>query len=208
MAPARRIPTARWTDRRVVVGAVLALGSLLGVVLLVNATNHTTQVWVFRADLASGTQITPDDIELSPVKVPDASRYLTASQSPVGSVTKSSVATGELVGPGSLVGEDSVNTRLVTLPVERHHLPVDIQRGQAVDVYEVARGSDGRPVGDPKLVLSAVTVAGVDDASSHFGGSSLEVGVVLTVPADNVSKLVAADAGGTLTLVRVPSETP
>lgn len=207
VSAARRIPTAKWTDRRVVVGAMLTLGSLLGVVLLVNGTNHTTEVWVFRADLAPGSQVTPDDVELSPVKVPDVSRYLMASQSPVGSVTKSSVTTGELVSPRSLVGEDSVNTRLVTLPVERHHLPVDIQRGQAVDVYEVVRGTDGQPVGDPRLVLSAVTVAGVDDASSRFGGSSLEVGVVLTVPADDVSKLVAADAGGTLTLVRVPSET-
>ena len=207
--PARRVSAARWTDRRVLVGAFLVLCSVAGVLAVVSASNHTDRLWVYQSDLAPGSQVTADDVELAAVKVPNPETYLASSRSPVGLVTTGAVQAGELVTVGSVIGEAGAPaTRLVTLPVERHHLPLDLVRGEVVDVYEVARGASGEPVGSPRLVLPEVTVADVDDADSRFGGSSLELGVALSVQANDVAKLVAAEADGTITLVRVPSENP
>ena len=49
-----------------------------------------------------------------------------------------------------------------------------------------------------------MSVASVDTDGGAFGGTSLEVGVALAVPDEEVPVLVAAQAKGTLTLVDVP----
>jgi hypothetical protein len=92
----------------------------------------------------------------------------------------------------------------VTVGVERHHLPVDLGRGERVDVYLVEPDVAGTAVGDPSLVLAGVAVDDVDDGGSRFGGSSLETGVVLAVEPADVPSLLAAGSRGSLVLVRVP----
>ena len=95
--------------------------------------------------------------------------------------------------------------RWVTLPVSIHRMPADLTRGEQVDVYLVPRSTSGEPTKRPELILAKATVADVDDGDSNFGGASLELGVALAVPPEDVAPLVDAEARGTITLVRVPA---
>ena len=58
-----------------------------------------------------------------------------------------------------------------------------------------------------QLVLRNAIVSSVDGDSGAFGGTSLEVGVALSLPQDQVPKVLDAQARGTLTLVDVPVAT-
>ena len=79
--------------------------------------------------------------------------------------------------------------------------------GRRVDVYVVERGVSGEPDGPPQLVLRNAIVSSVDGDSGAFGGTSLEVGVALSLPQEQVPKVLDAQASGTLTLVDVPVAT-
>lgn len=203
--PARRLRRARWNDRRVLVGVALAGVSVFGVAQVVSAADQTSGVWTMTHDLGPGVSITAGDVSVSAVHLDTDAPYFGEASSPVGSVTTRGFAAGELVARAGVAAEGSAaETRFLTLPIERHHLPGDLARGEQVDVYLVERTVSGEPTGQPSLVLAAATVAEVEDGDSRFGGSGLELGVALSVPLADVAELVAAEARGTLTLVRVP----
>lgn len=205
-APARRLRPVPWTDRRLVLGVLLVVGSVIGVVALVTASDRTVGVYAAARALAPGMTVTADDVELSRVLLPSTTPYLTEDADPVGSVVVRPVAAGELLPRGAVVAADAApERRLVTVAVERHHLPDDLARGERVDVYVVERDATGGAVGEPVLVLAEVTVDAVDGDGSRFGGSSLETGVVLAVAPDDVAGLVGAAARGSVVLVRVPA---
>ena len=192
-------------DARTIVGLLLVVGSVLGVGWLVAGADDTVGVWAVRGDLAAGSTVGADDVEIARVQLGEADRrYLSDDVDPVGQVMVRDVASGELLPTSALLAADAVERRLVTVPVERYHVAADLRRGERVDVYVVERSATGQSVGDPRLVLSSVTVEAVDDGGSRFGGSSLETGIVLAVAPDDVTALVGASASGALTLVRVP----
>jgi len=192
-------------DARTIVGVLLVVLSVLGVGWVVARADDTVAVWAVRADLAAGSTVGADDVEIARVQLGAADHsYLSDAVDPVGQVMVRDVASGELLPASALLAAGAVERRLVTVPVERYHVAADLRRGERVDVYVVERGATGQPVGDPRLVLSNVTVEAVDDGGSRFGGSSLETGVVLAVAPDDVAALVGASADGALTMVRVP----
>lgn len=101
-APARRVSAPRWTDRRIIVGAVIVICSVTGVAGVVHNANDTVDLWAFRSDLAAGSRVTAQDVARVAARVPDPATYLAASQSPVGETVARPVAAGELVAGSSL----------------------------------------------------------------------------------------------------------
>jgi Flp pilus assembly protein CpaB len=87
-------------------------------------------------------------------------------------------------------------------------MPSDLDVGRRVDVYVVERGASGAADGPPQLVLRNAIVSSVDGDSGTFGGTSLEVGVALSLPDEQVAKVLDAQARGSLTLVDVPVASP
>jgi hypothetical protein len=196
----------RWRDPRLLVGIALVIGSLFGVLALVNASDDTVSVWAVSEDIVAGASVSESQLSAVSVHLPDIEPYVKASEaiSPELLATRD-FAAGELltragVAPSTAAGRQ----RIVTLPVLRNQMPADLRVGDRVDVYVVERGSDGEPSAAPRLVLRSAIVSGVDDDSGAFGGSSLDVGVALSVDSARVADVVAAQAQGTVTLVDVP----
>jgi hypothetical protein len=95
--------------------------------------------------------------------------------------------------------------RLVTVPVEQHHLPPNLMHGQLVDVYVTVKPRSGGAVGKPRLVASQALVhRDVSSEASRFGSGASRVGVVVSVPSPQVPALVEAIETGAIDLVRVP----
>jgi hypothetical protein len=185
---------------------VLVVTSVVAMTVVIGASDNTVAVWSVSDDLPSGSPVTADDVQAIDVQLPDVSPYLLAdSEIPQGMVAARDFAAGELL---TLVGLDRAGVaggvRVVTLPVLRNQMPADLAVGDRVDVYVVERGASGEPDGAPRLVLDSAVVNDVDDDSGAFGGSSLETGVALSVPEDEVAGVVDAQARGTVTLVDVP----
>jgi hypothetical protein len=183
----------------------LVVGSVAAMVAVVTAADDTVEIWTARSNLAPGLTVSAGDVELAAVQLPSTDAYLEASADPVGAVVLQPVAAGELLPASAVAAADAAPARrLVTVPVDRHHVPIDLVRGEQVDVYLVERDATGSTVGDPVLVLAAATVDAVDDGASRFGGSTLQTGVVLAVDPAAVTDLVSAAARGSVVLVRVP----
>jgi hypothetical protein len=182
---------------------MLTVISVAGVLLLLERADSTDRVWSARGHLAPGLRVTAADVELVSAQVP-AGRYVGAGESPIGQLVVRPVAAGELLPTAAVEPPDLAGQRLVTVAVDRLNLPVDLARGERVDVYVVSRDQAGERVGDPWLVLETAAVDTVADSESGFGGTSAQVGVVLAVEASQVGPLLEATADGTLVLVRVP----
>jgi hypothetical protein len=200
-----RLERRRWRDPRLLAGVILVLASGVGITWAVNAADDRVAVWVVDADIPAGAQVVMDDLRATDVQVPEADAYWTASQV-LGAdlIAQRDFAAGELLTRAGVTTASQQDLRNVTLPVLRHQMPADLDVGRRVDVYVVERGVSGEPDGAPRLVLRSAIVAAVDGGSGAFGGTSLEVGVALSVPSEDVAKVLDAQARGTLTLVDVP----
>lgn len=209
--PALRLARPRWLDLRLAGGVALLVASVLGVGAVVSGANDTTAVWVAVRPLGAGLVVGAADVRVTHVHLgstSDGAVYLPASTPVVGSVLVRPVGADELVPAGAVRPPGAAPVRrLVTVAVQRFHLPTDLSAGDVVDVYLVPGDGTGTvasaTVGSPRLVMADVVVSSVDDSGSRFGGSS-DVGVALAVAPEAVPGLVAATARGSLTLVAVP----
>jgi hypothetical protein len=209
--PAARLRPPRWVDPRLLAGLLLVLGSVVVGAKLFAEADDAQAVWALKRDLAAGTTLTADDLAVRQVRlVASRNPYLAASgQSPAGRQLLRDVKQDELL-PRSAVaaaGPAGGANRLVTVPVEQHHLPPRLLHGQQVDVYVTVkpRSAGAGAGGKPKLVArEALVHQDVSNEATRFSSGASRVGVVVAVPAQQVAGLVEAIEAGAIDLVRVP----
>ena len=174
---------------------------------IVGSAGHLTPVYAAAHDLVPGEQLTASDLAVVRVRLDGGgSRYLAAAAAaPVGYVVTRVVSAHELLPAAALSpSAASVDTRMVTVPVQPGHLPADLGRGDLVDVYVTPKAATGKEVPAPTLVLSEVAVDSREGGSRTFGGESA-LAVVLMVDAAHVPAMVHAVESGAIDLVRVPA---
>jgi len=210
---AARLRQPRWLDARLLAGLLLVLGSVVVGAKLVADAGDSQAVWALKRDLAAGTRLAADDLIVRQVRI-EASRnpYLAAAgQSPTGRVLTRDLKADELLphsavsASGVSASGDDTGDRLVTVPVEQHHLPPNLMHGQRVDVYVTMKPRSGASASAPTVAAKgAVVQRDVGNEASRFSSGASRVGVVLSVPSSDVSALVAAIEAGAIDLVRVP----
>ena len=94
-----------------------------------------------------------------------------------------------------------VNARMVTLPVDPLHAPVNMAAGAVVDIWSTPADVAGGVTAHPVLVLPSVTVAEVAADTVGVGG---EIAVVVEIPEAVADQLVGAARSGLIDLVAVP----
>ena len=196
--PAQRMRVMRWRDLRLWAGLVIILFAMFIGAFLLSRGEETTTVWRASSDLSVGAipVATPVTVSLGAAQ----DQYLLASE-PLTGQLRWPVAAGDLIPRGALGYAPLLDARLVTLPVDPLHAPVNLATGDIVDIWstpaEVAGGITAKPV----LVFSRVTVAEAAVDAVGIGG---EIAVVVEVPADGAAQLVAAARSGFIDLVSVP----
>jgi hypothetical protein len=126
--------------------------------------------------------------------------YARASQLP-DAVLVRPVAAGELLPTEALGAPHAEQMRVITLPVEPLHAPVDLIAGDRVDIW--ATPTESSTPGPSALVQASALVAQVAADSVGVGG---EIGVSVEIPADRTEALISAVRGGVIDLVTVPIE--
>jgi hypothetical protein len=200
--PAARLAAPRWRDRKLIIGCLLVLLSvLLGARVL--AAADASQQWIaIRADLPAGHVLTSADLTVVKGRLSDGSagHYLdgAARGRLIGQTLRYPVGAGELLSQSALVVGSSAATRVVPLVVRAGRIP-DLQPGALVDVYVLskAEGADA-PAGLEMRVATAVEFLGQQDLGSGAG-----VAVQVRVPASSAVALVAASQSERVDLVRV-----
>lgn len=204
-APAQRLELkSRWKDPRLGARIALIAGSVIAGSMLLGSADDRVLVWSTSRDLATGTEIHSDDLVQVAVRLDSADLYLGAQSSElIGHKVTRPIGAGELIPVTAVtadVAQGSSDRRLITVPVEPMHSPIDLAHGDRVDVY-VSPRDPGGSVGASQLVLGGALVSEVNaDADSATG----EIAVVLDVEAAHGAQLVAAGRSGVIDLVRVP----
>jgi hypothetical protein len=190
-------------------GLVLVLLAVVAGARLFASADHYSHVYVVRHPLVPGERVASGDLSVGRVRFAgDARPYLAVgSRSLVGQLVTRYVAAGEIL-PSAALSSGRVTTavRDVTVPVIPGHLPADLAHGDLVDVYVTTKGALGTSNSAPHLVLARAVVDADDERANSLAGQQA-VGVVLAVPADAVSRAVAAVENGSIDLVRIPADT-
>lgn len=198
-APPRRLRGPSWLDLRLVTGVLLVLGSVLVGARVISAADQSVQVWAATRDLSIGTTLRGEDVELVPVRLfESAPSYLSGATELAGQVVDRPVRAGELL-PASALVEPSDRVS-VALPVSSTAVPLELRRGQLVDVYATGQERQGGPA-ITRLVLAAAPVQAVDGQGQGALSSSGSLRqIVVSVPSADAGALLAAIAGRELAL--------
>lgn len=201
--PAPRLRTPRWFDGRLLVGVLLVLVSVVVGARVVAAADDASRVWSLAADVQPGTTLAAKDLVVTQVRFHgNGDRYLDAGAgSLAGLVVTRALSAGELV-PRDAVARpgDGASRYLVTVAVDRLHVPSGLGHGDLVDVYVSRGGKDQRST---QRVLHQIAVQDVTDSGGGLAGSGATTGVVVSVGADQVQPLIAGLEGGSVDVVRV-----
>ena len=196
--PAKRLRVVRWRDLRLWVGLAIMVLAMFAGAFILSRGEQTTTVWRASTDLSIGSVPVATPVTVALGEAQD--QYLPANE-PLTGRLRWPVAAGDLIPRGALGYSSLLNARLVTLPVDPLHAPVNLASGDIVDIWSTPAEAAGGITAKPVLVFSRVTVAEAAIDSVGIGG---EIAVVVEVPADGAAQLVAAARSGLIDLVAVP----
>ncbi|MQA05275.1 MAG: flagellar biosynthesis protein FlgA [Streptosporangiales bacterium] len=203
---ASRVRGPRWRDARLLIGLLLVLASVAVGARLFATADRTTAVWAAARSMDEGSVLAADDLVKRQVRLLDVTdKYLAASTTPVGYVLTRAVGAGELM-PSAAVRKPSkaASRRQVTVPVNRGRLPAGLAAGRRVDVYVTPESEAAEEPQPSDLAVSGAVVVNPGDARNRLGSAASDVGVVLSVPPDEVSGLLTAVHQGEVDLVLLP----
>jgi hypothetical protein len=178
-----------WLDPRLVVGAVLVLGSVLLGANVIASANHSEPFVVFSRDLAAGTLLSDADVQVVRAKLPARDRgvYVASLAAVIGHQLNRPVARGELV-PDAVLGV-AVASTTIAVPLTADAAP-PLTPGQRIRVWLSTKSCQS------VVVLNDVTVQAVRDLTatsfSSSGGQSVTISVEPAL-ADRVVGALARD---------------
>ena len=207
MELSKRIRRPKWTDARLLVGAMLVVVAVIATYLLITTANSTTRVWASARPLVPGDVLEPTDLTVAEVNLADlGSKYLSADvELPEGSSVRSVVAAGELLAASTVAPLSELEGRVVAIDVAGS-VPSVVDSGSLVDVWAQPEqtGLDD-DASSPQQIVDSAPVAHITRDVGSFGtgdGARIEVFVGT---ADLSDVLAALDGHSVLSVVGAPS---
>lgn len=205
--PRRGLPSGR----AVVGGFLVALAAVGVFAAYTSATAEpTTQYVVAARDLAPGEQLTPGDVQLVAIDLPDEQRQRAYDVvGPlVGATVVEPLVAGEIIQEGGLIATGAEEgTRTVSFAIEPHRaVNATLKAGESIDVLATFGAGDRACT---ELLAGDVTIVAVSEAAGSLVGQGGGLTVTIQVPTADTSVAVAhAATAGTITLVRTTHAEP
>lgn len=201
-----RSATSFLFDPRLAIGVGLVIASVVGVVAVVAASDHSTLVYSAASTLTPGDRVFSKDLDVASVRLGSThTHYLSQGDIPAeGVVVTRSVAAGELVPTTAVGAASSIRVASIVVNVGGE-LSQSIAPGGVVDVWSAAL-TDERKFGPPSVLVGSATVVRVFQSPSIINdnrGSTVE----LLVPRSKIARVLEALAD-TDAISLVPVSTP
>lgn len=203
-----RLRVRRWREPRLVLGLLLVLGATVLGARLAAAGDDSIEYWAVRGPVTPGDEVTREALEPARVRLSDAvgENYIRTDQpfdAPLEElVWAHELAPGSLVGRQSLVARSSASTRELPLSVAQGAAPVDLARGDRIDVWVGPGPGDEQGAAAVRVLESARVLRSGDDAAA-VGGSLTQTVLVEVDAAQLETTIISTVASGHVTLVRV-----
>lgn len=164
--------------------------------------NRTELLWSAKTSLSPGTEISMKDVVAKRAAIPDGSHaYISIKNDISHFFVRRSIGPGELLPASALIANaKSLQMSAVPISVHTSDMPVDLQSGEAVNLYHVGDSRLSKEIGPPNLVLSHAFILGIDRKGQNLG---VDLTLTISVNAKNIMQVLDATASGRLVVVRV-----
>lgn len=189
-----RTASRPWGDLRFILGVALTIVSIAGVWGVVASARQTSSVLQATRTIVAGQALSSDDVRVVEVALGAvADGYLTPATLEPGLVATRTIAAGELI-PDSASGgaDDSLTTSVVV--DSAIGIPGAIGAGSVVEVWIAPPLPDGKGFEEPRILVSAATVAAVTEDEGMLGGT--RAALELVIDRSQVGDVLGAVTGG------------
>jgi len=185
-------------NSRLAMGLALFIIAIGSGQLIAKESNRTVMVWATQGDLAPGQLISQSDIKAVSVLLPQSAKnYLSAEAEIIGALVLTHISVGDLIPTSAITSTSQVlDQRFVPLTLELTDLPVDLTRGEIIDIYAIPN-RDSKSVTSPQLVAESISVSSVNERNN-----SGKVSVLVILKSDLVMPTLAMLADSRLIIVR------
>ena len=154
-------------NSRLAMGLSLFIIAILAGGLIAKEANRTVMVWATQSDLAPGDLIKPTDLKSVSVLLPESAKnYLSINAQIVGGLILKGISSGDLIPAAAIANAgDALEHRFVPLTLEPTDLPMDLQRGEVVDIYAIPN-RDSKVISQPQLVAADISISQVTERSN------------------------------------------
>lgn len=207
-AAAQRLHIKPWRDPRLLIGVLLILGATILGARLAAAGDDTVEYWALASSVKPGDRVTRDALVPTRVHLSSsaAGNYLRTDEQfdlPLEDLRWANAgSTGALVERVALVPEATKQRSQLPLNVATGASPVDLSRGDLVDVW-VGPGPGDDAGSKAVRVLQSVRVVQAGDKAAALGGSLAQTILVDVDNAQLEGSVVGTVASGHVTLIRV-----
>ena len=185
-------------NSRLAMGLALFIIAIGSGQLIAKESNRTVMVWATQGDLAPGQLISQSDIKAVSVLLPQSAKnYLSAEAEIIGALVLTHISVGDLIPTSAITSTSQVlDQRFVPLTLELTDLPVDLIRGEIIDIYAIPN-RDSKSITSPQLVAESISVSSVNERNN-----SGKVSVLVILKSDLVMPILAMLADSRLIIVR------
>jgi hypothetical protein len=137
-------------NSKLVLGLSILLIAIFTAGLISKEANRTVEVWATKSNLAPGMRLSDQDLIKVSVLLPESSKnYISGQAQILGALVVNQVNVGDLIPVSSIAAApNSLNQRQVPITTEITDSPINLQRGDVVDIYAV-------PTRDSKITTEA-----------------------------------------------------
>ena len=185
-------------NSRLAMGLALFIIAIGSGQLIAKESNRTVMVWATQGDLAPGQLISQSDIKAVSVLLPQSAKnYLSAEAEIIGALVLTHISVGDLIPTSAITStSQGLDQRFVPLTLELTDLPVDLIRGEIIDIYAIPN-RDSKSITSPQLVAESISVSSVNERNN-----SGKVSVLVILKSDLVMPTLAMLADSRLIIVR------
>lgn len=205
---APRLRLQPWKDPRLLIGVLLVLGATVLGARVLSGSDDTVEYWALSESATPGERVQQNDLEPTRVKLSGSTgdNYMRTDEEFLAPLEQliwaHDLAAGSLLVKDAMIESGDRRRGELPLNVAAGSAPVDLDRGDAVDVW-VGPGPGDQADGKASQVLEAVRVVHAGGDGVAAGGGLAQTVLVEVDQRELDASVISAVASGHVTLVRV-----
>lgn len=192
--------TTQTSRNKLILASALFFASIASSFLFAYSSEQKVEYWVATKSIPPGVQIQSGD--LKPVKAlltDNSELYVNAQKNLNGKFLLRTINSGEFIYQAALQSKPSAVVRVeVAVGLSASDIPIGASAGKYISLYQVHDNRNGEAVVPPQFVLSNLFISAISRESANFGGG---ISLTLSVPIDDVPRLLEATSSGRLVAV-------
>jgi hypothetical protein len=187
--------TEKKSQTRLIVATSLFALSILASFLMTYLSHMGEQYWVLTRPLPRGVQIAANDLKLVKATLdPSIDSYLESKSNPLGSITLRNLGSGRFISRTDISSDSSALTsENISIAVRATDLPMGVNIGDTVSLYQVQDSRSGEVPAPPNLVISGAFIEEISRGGANF---SSDVSITISIDRAEVPSVLSATATG------------